>query len=200
MRTILTITLRATLLAAALLMPLSACKQDKAETAPLPHAIAADAVGRYCGMNLADHPGPKGQVILKGTERPVWLSSVRDTLAFTLLPEEPKDYRAIYVTDLGRAGDPRAPDLSVWVDARQAWYVLNSGLTGGMGAAEPLPFGEADAAQRFAKTNGGVVKRFAEVTEDDVLTPAPPDSEPVAVPEAGQGGQHGGHGAPGAMR
>ncbi|SMH36691.1 nitrous oxide reductase accessory protein NosL [Azospirillum agricola] len=196
MRTI----LKTTLLAAALLMPLSACKQEKAEAPPPPQAIAADAVGRYCGMNLADHAGPKGQVILKGTDKPVWLSSVRDTLAFTALPEEPKDYRAVYVTDVGRTGDPDRPDLSAWVEARQAWYVLNSGRTGGMGEAETLPFGEEAAARRFAAANGGTVKRFAELTEEEILMPGqPPEPEAVPPPEHGAHGAHGGHGAKGAM-
>lgn len=182
---------KVTLLAAALLMPLTACKQEKAEAPPPPQAIAADAVGRYCGMNLADHPGPKGQVILKGSERPVWLSSVRDTLAFTALPEEPKDYRAVYVTDMSRAGDPQKPDLSVWVEARKAWYVLNSGQTGGMGGAEPLPFADEESARRFATANGGTVKRFTEMTETEILTPDAP--EPAAAPADG------GHGPKGTM-
>jgi len=198
MRTI----LKTTLLAAALLMPLSACKQEKAEAPPPPQAIAADAVGRYCGMNLSDHAGPKGQVILKGTDKPVWLSSVRDTLAFTALPEEPKDYRAVYVTDVGRTGDPQKPDLSAWVEARQAWYVLNSGQTGGMGEAETLSFGEEAAARRFAGTHGGTVKRFAELTEDEILMPGqPPESDAVPPPdhEPPAHGAHGGHGPKGTM-
>ncbi|MCG5241648.1 nitrous oxide reductase accessory protein NosL [Azospirillum doebereinerae] len=191
--------IQTTLLAAALLLPLSACKPEKAEAPPPPQAIAADAVGRYCGMNLADHPGPKGQVILKGTDKPVWLSSVRDTLAFTALPEEPKDYRAVYVTDLGRAADPQKPDLSAWVEARQAWYVLNSGRTGGMGEAETLSFAEEGAARRFAGANGGTVKRFADLTADEILTPDQP--EPAAPQESApqESGAHGGHGPKGAM-
>lgn len=206
MRNLLSTSLRATLLAASLLLPLSACNPKKAEAPPPPQAIAADAVGRYCGMNLADHPGPKGQVILKGSDKPVWLSSVRDTLAFTALPEEPKDYRAVYVTDLGRAADPQKPDLSAWVEARQAWYVLNSGRTGGMGEAETLPFAEEGAARRFADANGGTVKRFAELTADEILTPDQPEpaaASQEASPPGGQGGHppggHGGHGPAGAM-
>ncbi|HYG91451.1 MAG TPA: nitrous oxide reductase accessory protein NosL [Azospirillum sp.] len=195
--------LNAALLAAALLGPLSACKQERAETAPPPPlALTADAVGHYCGMNLADHPGPKGQVILKGEARPVWLSSVRDTFAFTMLPEEPKDYRAVYVTDMGKAPDPRKPDLSVWIEARKAWYVLGSGHKGGMGASEPFPFADESAARAFAAAQGGVVKRFAEVTEDEILTPDPTADEAQPMPRHEQAADdtkhapaaHGGHG------
>ncbi|MCW2241086.1 nitrous oxide reductase accessory protein NosL [Azospirillum canadense] len=195
--------LKAALLAATLLLPLSACKDERAETAPpAPVAITADAIGHYCGMNLADHPGPKGQVLVKGQERPVWLSSVRDTFAFTMLPEETKDVRAIYVTDVGKAADPQKPDLSVWVEARKAWYVLNSRQRGGMGEAEPFPFADEAAARAFAAANGGTVKRFAEVKEDEILTPPTPSEDHIAHTEAmdhsgenggGQGG-HSGHG------
>jgi nitrous oxide reductase accessory protein NosL len=168
MRTPLTVTL----LAAALLLPLSACKQERADAAPPPPvAITADAIGHYCGMNLVDHPGPKGQVILKDRDTPVWFSSVRDTLAFTMLPEEPRDYRAVYVTDMTRARDPQKPDLTAWIDARRAWYVLGSAQRGGMGAAEPFPFPDETAAKAFAVAQGGTVKRFAELKEDEILTP-----------------------------
>ncbi len=186
---------KALLLGAVLLLPLGACREDRAGAAPPPPAaITADATGRYCGMNLHDHPGPKGQVLVKGEERPIWLSSVRDTFAFTMLPEEPKDIGAIYVTDMTGAADPRRPDLSAWVEARRAWYVLDSGLTGGMGAAEPFPFAEEGAARAFAAAHGGTVRRFAEVTDADILTP--PEAGDAAVPPApgddGHGGDHGG--------
>lgn len=190
--------LKATLLAACLLIPLSACQQERAETAPPPPvAITADAIGHYCGMNLADHPGPKGQVQVKGQDRPVWLSSVRDTFAFTMLPEEPKELRAIYVTDMGKSQDPQKPDLSVWVEARKAWYVLGSGQRGGMGEAELFPFAEEAAARSFAAANGGTVKRFAEVKEDEILTPQTASDEHGEQdgPGSGHGNGHGsGHG------
>lgn len=188
------------LLAAALLLPLAACKQERADSAPPPpQAIGADAVGRYCGMNLQDHPGPKGQILVKGEGRPIWLSSVRDTFAFTMLPEEPKEIRAIYVTDLGRTPDPQRPDLSAWVEARTAWYVVGSGQRGGMGASEPLPFAEEAAARAFAASQGGTVKRFAEVGEDEILTPqtaAEAMAEPPPPSPPPSHGGHGGHGEP----
>ncbi|WP_431859726.1 nitrous oxide reductase accessory protein NosL [Azospirillum sp.] len=184
--------LKATLLAASLLLPLAACKQERAEAVPPPAAITADAVGRYCGMQLNDHPGPKGQVIVADTPRPIWLSSVRDTFAFTMLPEEPKEIRAIYVTDLTGAADPRNPNLDAWVEARQAWYVLDSGAQGGMGASEPLPFASEAAARAFAATVGGRVKRFAEVTDEEILTLDIPPAEPP--PPAAGATTHATHG------
>lgn len=166
--------LSAILLAAIPLMPLTGCKEDEAASPPPPpQAITADAIGHYCGMNMLDHPGPKGQIILKGQTMPIWLSSVRDTFAYTMLPEESHDYRAIYVTDLETAADPARPNLDLWTEARNAWFVIDSGFQGGMGAAEPLPFGREAAARAFAAVNGGSVKRFAEVTDDYILAPPP---------------------------
>ena len=113
MRKSLSSSLAAVLLAALPLLPLTGCKEDEAASAPpQPRAITAEAVGHYCGMTMLDHPGPKGQIVLKGRERPVWFSSVRDTFAYTMLPEESHDYRAIYVTDLEAAADPAHPDLA----------------------------------------------------------------------------------------
>ncbi|MBP2301146.1 nitrous oxide reductase accessory protein NosL [Azospirillum picis] len=174
-------TLPAALLGAALLLTLPGCKQERAEVVPPPPAVlTADAVGHYCGMSLADHAGPKGQILVKGQERPIWLSSVRDTFAFTMLPEEPKEIRAIYVTDVGKSKDPEALDMTAWVEARRAWYVLGSRLRGGMGEAEPFPFAEESAARAFAAANGGEVLRFADMHEDRILTPP---AEPAMAKE-----------------
>ncbi|WP_156926983.1 nitrous oxide reductase accessory protein NosL [Azospirillum halopraeferens] len=169
----------AALLVAPLLLSLTACKEEVAATLPPPLPIAADAVGHYCGMELSEHPGPKGQAILK-SGRVVWMSSVRDAFAFSMLPEEPRDYRALYVTDVSGAADPAHPDLTRWIEARQAWYVLGSRLTGGMGLAEPYPFAGEAEARAFAAANGGVVRRFAEVHEDEILTPLLPGEDPFA--------------------
>ncbi|NIQ52250.1 MAG: hypothetical protein GWN85_01855, partial [Gemmatimonadetes bacterium] len=53
---------------------------------PLPVEITRDHIGYYCNMIVVDHVGPKGQVHIKGRADPVWFSSVRDTIVFTLLP------------------------------------------------------------------------------------------------------------------
>ena len=174
--------LAAFLLAALPLLPLTGCKEDEAASAPPPpRAITAEAVGHYCGMTMLDHPGPKGQIVLKGRERPVWFSSVRDTFAYTMLPEESHDYRAIYVTDLEAAADPAHPDLGRWTEARTAWFVVDSGFAGGMGDAEPLPFAGEAAARAFAAKHGGTVKRFEDVTDDDILAP-PAETDTGSVP------------------
>jgi copper chaperone NosL len=152
--------LASTILGAALLL-LAACGEERQAAAPPPpHEITGEAIGHYCGMALVEHAGPKGQAILKSQDEPVWFSSARDTIAFTRLPEEPKDIAAIYVTDMAEAKNWDHPESGAWVDARRAWYVIGSTQKGGMGGDEAVPFGREDAARQFAETHGGQVVVF----------------------------------------
>jgi copper chaperone NosL len=159
------------LLAAVLLgLSASACDGgDQAAEAPPPAEYGGEATGYFCGMLLAEHGGPKGQVHLQSRETPLWFSSVRDTVAFTLLEGEPKDVLAIYVNDMGRAADWQAPEPDTWVTLAEAWFVIESRRLGGMGLPEVVPFGAAAAAESFAAEHGGRVVRLAEIPADYVL-------------------------------
>jgi copper chaperone NosL len=161
--------LASTILGAALLL-LAACGEERQAAAPPPpHEITGEAIGHYCGMALVEHAGPKGQAILKSRDEPVWFSSARDTIAFTRLPEEPKDIAAIYVTDMAEAKNWDHPESGAWVDARRAWYVIGSTQKGGMGGDEAVPFGREDAARQFAETHGGQVVVFDAVPGSYIL-------------------------------
>ena len=107
-----------------LVLALAGCNDKKTAEAAAPHELTASAIGNYCGMNVLEHPGPKGQIILASRIQPVWFSSARDTLAFTMLPEEPKDIRAIYVSDMAKAPSWEEPGANNWVDAKQALFVV----------------------------------------------------------------------------
>jgi copper chaperone NosL len=133
-------------------------------------ALTREAVGHFCGMTLVEHPGPKGQILLRGAEdRPVWFSSARDAIAFSHLAEEPRAIRAIYVSDMAKAGEWDDPGATNWVEARGAFFVLGSSRVGGMGAEEAVPFSEREAAARFAAAHGGRVLAFGEVPRDWAL-------------------------------
>jgi copper chaperone NosL len=150
-----------------LTLVLSACGED--ETArPEAQALTREAIGYYCNMIVADHLGPKGQVILKSQAEPLWFASVRDAIAFTLLPGEPKDIAAIYVNDMARATWD-APEPDTWIDARAAWYVIDSTRRGGMGAPEAVPFSDLAAAELFAAEFGGHLAPFEDIPEDFIL-------------------------------
>jgi copper chaperone NosL len=163
------------MLGLAAVVVLAGCKQEAAN-APLPPPVTlnADAMGVFCGMNLMEHPGPKGQIITASRIDPFWFSSVRDTVAFTLMPDQPRDIRAIYVSDMARAPSWEAPGETNWIDARKAFFVIDSRKQGGMGAAEAVPFGERAAADVFAVANGGKVVMFDKIPADYVLGSEPP--------------------------
>ena len=74
---------------------------------------------------------------------------MRDTIAFTLSAEEPKNIVAMYVNDMTNA-DWDNPGVDNWIDARNAWYVLGSNVSGGMGAPEAVPFSTKEKAALFA--------------------------------------------------
>lgn len=162
--------MRILLLAILASLALLGCEEEKTAAAPPPpRALTADAVGHYCGMLVLEHPGPKGQIILASRPEPIWFSSARDAVAFTMLPEEPKDIRAIYVSDMAKAPSWEEPGAANWVEARDAFFVIGSDMRGGMGAAEAAPFSDRVAAERFAAAHGGRIVAFAEMPRDYIL-------------------------------
>ena len=178
--------MRTALAAALALFLLAGCNAQKPAEAPKPFALDQQAIGHYCGMNVLEHPGPKGQIILQSRIDPVWFSSARDALAYTMLPEEPKDILAIYVSDMGKAPSWDKPGAENWVDARKAWFVIGGSAKGGMGVPEAVPFSDRAAAERFAREKGGAVVDFADVPRDQILAAGaeapPPADEPEAAP------------------
>ena len=147
---------------------LGACQKEAAQLPP-PHKMTAEAIGHYCGMNLFEHPGPKGQIFAASLIEPVWFSSARDTLAFTMLPDEPKDIQAIYVSDMAKAPSWDKPGADNWVEARKAFFVIDSRVKGGMGGDEAVPFSDRGAAEKFAAENGGRIVKFDQVPREYVL-------------------------------
>jgi copper chaperone NosL len=151
-------------------LALAGCNAQKtAEAPPPPQEMTDSAIGHYCGMNVLEHTGPKGQIILASRKDPVWFSSARDAISFTLLPEEPRDIRAIYVSDMAKAPSWDKPGANNWVDAKQASFVIGSRRQGGMGGDEAVPFSDRSAAEKFVAEYGGRVVAFAEVPRDYVL-------------------------------
>lgn len=151
-----------------LLFALGACGEDE-NVIPVAQEPTRDAIGYYCNMIIVDHQGPKGQIHLKGDSKPLWFASARDTIAFTLLPEESKAIGAIFVNDMGQAANWDSPEAGTWIDARNAWYVMGSSRVGGMGAPEAVPFSEQAAAQRFAEKYGGMLAKFGDIPQDFIL-------------------------------
>ncbi len=153
---------------------LAACKRgDAIAEAPRPREVTDAATAQFCGMTLTEHAGPKGQIFIRGLPDPYWFATVRDAFAFTMLQETPKAFSAIYVNDMARAKNWDQPEPGMWVEARQAYFVIGSRRRSGMGTDEAIPFGAAAAAQRFADANGGRVVGFAAMPRDYILATTP---------------------------
>ncbi|WP_128925665.1 nitrous oxide reductase accessory protein NosL [Bradyrhizobium guangxiense] len=173
----------------ALLVPLAlaGCNDKQAAKIPPPHRMTAEDIGHYCGMNVLEHPGPKGHIFVASLIEPVWFSSVRDTIAFTMLPDEPRDIQAIYVSDMGKAPDWGKPGADNWIDARKALFVIESRAKSGMGGDEAVPFSDRAAAEKFAADNGGRIVGFEAVPRDYVLTSSANAAGAAAADEAPEG-------------
>ncbi len=112
------------------LLVLGAC-QRAPEPPPAPFAMTEEVMGRYCGMNILEHAGPKGQVILARYDEPIWFSSARDTIAafassivipsskwlFTSLPGRQAGRSPVRTTGLM----PARPSSSSAAIAKAAW-------------------------------------------------------------------------------
>ena len=154
---------------------LAGCDRDGSNSVmPPPVALNSDAMGVFCGMNVLEHPGPKGQIITASRVDPYWFTSVRDTVAFTLMPDQPRDIRAIYVSDMAHAPSWEEPGATNWIDAKKAFFVIESRRQGGMGAAEAVPFGNRAAAENITFYVTGFVRQCSPSPEELVVKlPAP---------------------------
>lgn len=150
------------------LVLLTACEKSQPVDMPAAQTLTREANGYYCLMTVLNHSGPKGQIILSDKEQALWFTSVRDTIAFTLSAEEPKNIVAIYVNDMSDA-DWDNPGVDNWIDARKAWYVLGSGRSGGMGAPEAVPFSTQEKAALFASEQGGKVYTFSSIPHEYII-------------------------------
>ena len=182
-------------LAASLL--LSGCNGKEEAAMPPPFALTEEAMGRYCGMNVLEHAGPKGQIILDQIPEAIWFSSARDTIAFTMLPEEPRDIAAIYVSDMSKAPNWDEPGAENWIDARKAFFVIESAQRGGMGTEEAVPFSVETDAKAFAEKHGGRLVSFDDMPKDYILgsgSEAPTDGSafnPDPTSKDAEGHDHG---------
>ncbi len=150
---------------------LAACKEEVAVEAPKPVAMTVEAVGYYCQMDILDHEGPKAQIHVSHLDQPLWFGQVRDAIAYTRLPEETAEITAIYVHDMANAASWADPGKENWIAVKDAYFVVESRRTGGMGAPEAVPFGSAEAAADFIAEHGGQTVRLEQITDDYVLAP-----------------------------
>lgn len=151
---------------AVVLLPLLliACEKAPSDEMPVAQTLTRNANGYYCLMTVVNHSGPKAQIILDNG-KVLWFTSVRDSISFTLSPEEPKNISAIYVNDMADANWVN-PGLDNWINAYSAWYVLGSKKAGGMGIPETVPFSTKVKAVSFVKKHGGTIHKFDTIPQE----------------------------------
>lgn len=168
---------------------LSACGDESSKGPPPPPVavIPKDAMGHYCGMFLFEHKGPKGQILLRDGDQPVWFTTIREVFAYTHLPEEPKAVAATYVQDMTRMLPNQTFPPDSWIDAHKAWFLIQSDFIGGMGVPDALPFSDKAAAEAYRAQHGGRVLAFQDVPQDYIFGPGEPipDMQPGATSPAG---------------
>jgi copper chaperone NosL len=156
---------------------------DRPEAAAIGDAAQCDV----CGMVVAKHPGPNGQIFYED-ERPESHDNPArfDSLKKCFFPYRfERDERgwstaAMYVTDYSAVdyevtttggetyiSSHRAPES--FAPARDLYYVVESDVNGAMGP-EFLPFGASEDADAFAEAHGGRVLAFEDVTPELVGT------------------------------
>ncbi len=163
---------------------LTGCFEDDLPP-PVARALTVDAIGYYCNMTITDHPGPKGQIHRAGGQKPLWFSSVRDAVAFTMLADEAKDVVAVYVHDMGGKRNWSTPGDGGWIEARSAWFVLDSRRRGGMGMAEAVPFADKAEATGFMARHGGNMVDWRGIPQDYILTAGEDQHHGPAGPQDG---------------
>jgi copper chaperone NosL len=122
---------------------LTACEKEQKTEQPEAQTLTREANGYYCLMTVVNHDGPKGQIILTDNEQALWFTSVD--------------------------ANWNKPGADNWINARDAWYVLGSERSGGMGASETVPFSTRSSAELFAKKQGGKVYTFASIPHEYIL-------------------------------
>lgn len=142
---------------------LVACGPEEEATAPPPEPLTADATGFFCRMGIAEHAGPKAQLFVADRAGALWFPSVRDLFTYLRLPDVDGRMVGAWVSDTARLGPGGDVPDDAWVDARAAFYVLDSGYDGGMGRSEAVPFRDEAAARAFIAREGGRLARFEDI-------------------------------------
>ena len=155
-----------------LLVFVTGCGESTVAVAPQPREPNSHAIGHYCRMTLTEHVGPKGQLLLKGQSEPLWFTSVHDAFVYVaqdLVNET--EMAGFWVNDMGQ-GTWEKPAPGSWIEAKGAFYVVESQKSAAMGGREAVPFKERARAQAFTKEYGGRIVYYREALA--LMPEAPP--------------------------
>ena len=161
---------------------IAGCLVDEPSTTepPEPIAIGDGKACDACGMVIADHGGPNGQVFFAGDhppdrDGPAWYDSLTELVTDRASAvDRGREPIATYVTDytaveyeITEAGGDRVISSHVaaesFVDWNDAVYAVETGVVGAMGP-DVVPFTDPATAESFVETEGG------RVVEPDAVT------------------------------
>ncbi|MBW7470966.1 nitrous oxide reductase accessory protein NosL [Marinobacter sp. M216] len=144
---------------------------EQADAKPQPVHFASGDECHVCGMVIEGFPGPKGEAITGKDQRVRKFCSTRDMFAWMLQPENVNRAHTLYVHDMAQT-DWQSPDDAALINAREAFYVVDSERDGAMGPTL-ASFAEQAAAEVFRKKYGGQVLSYGEVTLEHINTEMP---------------------------
>ncbi len=156
------VTLRSTGLLFAFMFIISACSErESTQHTQLPVAITDADECHVCGMIINNFPGPKGEAYVRGRLTPLKFCSTRELFAYLLQPESRTVTGSVYVHDMATTSWTHPVDNN-FIDARNAWYVVDHPQRGAMGATLAA-FKSQQDAKTFTLQHGGRVLGFDDI-------------------------------------
>jgi len=145
---------------------LSGCGQQDETNQMVQQAVAIESSDEchLCGMIITNFPGPKGQLYSKGINGNMKFCSTRDMFAFILDPENQHNIQRAFVHDMAVTPWGK-PNDDIYIDAKQAFYVVGHNQYGAMGPTL-ASFSRRSDADTFASQMGGQVFQFEEINMD----------------------------------
>ncbi|MFT6140519.1 MAG: copper chaperone NosL [Psychromonas sp.] len=154
------------LLIVSLLVVLLGCSEEQTEKEMLKQAVAIENSDEchLCGMIISQFPGPKGELYQKTSQDIAKFCSTRDLFGYLLQPENQRQVEQVFVHDMSKTPWGKTED-QYFIDARSAWFVVDSSKKGAMGKTL-ASFSLFDDARAFSREYGGNVYPFDEISID----------------------------------
>ena len=174
---------------------LSGCSGESQPKESGPEAMTRADTCHVCGMIVLDQQGPKGQARVSVTPARLNFCSTSDLMAFLFQPDSRTIVREAWVHNMHGADWQSPPNhADAYLNAFEAWYVLDHDRRGAMGHTL-APFASQAQAEAFIAQHGGRVLRFDEIDMDLIVNMASyafPDFDTVRDfnPEVELGGGH----------
>jgi len=149
-----------------LMAVLLGCSEAEPKKEMLKQAVAIENADEchLCGMIISQFPGPKGELYQKNAEDIAKFCSTRDMFSYLLQPENQRQVQQVFVHDMSKTPWQKTDD-QYFIDARSAWFVVDSSQKGAMGKTL-ASFSLFDDALAFSREYGGKAYAFDEITID----------------------------------